>query len=41
MLRKIILHGLVATLLVAGASGLYAASAGQMPVLSADHEEHE
>lgn len=39
MLRKIILQGLVAAVLVAGASGLYAASAGQMPVLS-HHDDH-
>lgn len=40
MLGKMIIHGLVAMLLVAAASGVYAAAAGQMPTFHAEHSEH-
>lgn len=41
MLGKMIIHGLIAALLVAAASGVYAASAGQMPAFHAEHGEDD
>lgn len=41
MLGKMIIHGVVAMLLVAGAAGFYAASAGQFPSFHAEQGEDD